>query len=533
MLHRRRTRAATVTRVLTVPSPLASTLVFVTSGAVLVLEILAGRLLAPYVGVTLETFTAIIGVVLAAIAVGTWLGGVIADRVPPARVLPPVLVLGGASAIAAVPLIRALGPAATSAPGTAVVLATIAFFVPAAILSAASPLVVKIQLDDLDRTGHVVGRLSAIGTAGALVGVFVTGFVLVAAFPTTPVVIAVGGALVVGGVVLAWYFSERNAAVRTPVTNTPGTRGLMLGGVLLAVGSTGAATFWSGPCEVETAYFCARVEVDPERPSGRVLWLDTLRHSYVDLDDPTHLEFGYVAMFGDLVDEVAERDGDPGRDRSTGPDGPDVVHIGGGGFTMPTYADTVHPGSSNVVLELDPDLVELARRDLGLDPSDRMTIRTGDARTGLLDVDDASADVVLGDAFGGLAVPWHLTTREFTEEVARTLRPGGVYAINVIDRPPLDFLRAQVATVREVFAHVALVAPPDRLRTSADGVGGNVVVLASDAPLPIDGLEERLDARGAADTLVSDSAAIDAFTGDAPVLTDEFAPVDQLLTTGR
>jgi len=524
VLHRRRTRAATVTRVLTVPSPLASTLVFVTSGAVLVLEILAGRLLAPYVGVTLETFTAIIGVVLAAIAVGTWLGGVIADRVPPARVLPPVLVLGGASAIAAVPLIRALGPAATSAPGTAVVLATIAFFVPAAILSAASPLVVKIQLDDLDRTGHVVGRLSAIGTAGALVGVFVTGFVLVAAFPTTPVVIAVGGALVVGGVSLAWYLRERGTAARIPATNGPGTRGLMLGGVLLAVGSTGAATFWSGPCEVETAYFCARVEVDPERPSGRVLWLDTLRHSYVDLDDPTHLEFGYVATFGDLVDEVAGRDGDPG---------PDVVHIGGGGFTMPTYVDTVYPGSSNVVLELDPELVELARRDLGLDPSDRMMIRTGDARTGLLDVDDASADVVLGDAFGGLAVPWHLTTREFTEEIARTLRPDGVYAINVIDQPPLDFLRAEVATVREVFAHVALVAPPERLRTGADGAGGNVVVLASDAPLPVDGLRERLDARGATDTLVSDPAAIDAFTGDAPVLTDEFAPVDQLLTTGR
>ncbi|CAN5547787.1 hypothetical protein BH23ACT3_BH23ACT3_05300 [soil metagenome] len=498
------------------PSTLASALVFVTSGAVLVLEILAGRLLAPYVGVTLETFTAIIGVVLAAIAIGTWLGGVIADRADPRRLLPAVLVLGGATAIASVPVIRAFGPAATNAPGTAVVLATLAFFVPASVLSAASPMVVKIQLDDLANTGHVVGRLSAIGTAGALFGVFVTGCVLVAAFPTTPVVVAVGGGLVVGGVALALYFGRRSPGAMSP--------GLMAGGALLALASTGVAALWSGPCEVETAYFCARVEVDVERTSGRVLVLDTLRQSYVDLDDPTHLEFDYVATFGDVVDEVASGQG------TAADTGPDVIHIGGGGFTMSGYVDAVYPASTNLVLELDAELVEFARRELGLDPSERMTIRTGDARTGLLDVPAESADVVLGDAFGGLAVPWHLATQEFTAEIQRTLRPGGVYAINVIDFPPMDFLRAEVATVLSVFDHVAIVGTPDRL---AGERGGNVVVLASDSALPIATLLDRFAARGSTDTVVSDPDDLDDFIGDAAVLTDEFAPVDQLLTTGR
>jgi spermidine synthase len=499
-----------------VPSPLASALVFVTSGAVLVLEILAGRLLAPYVGVTLETFTAIIGVVLAAIAIGTWLGGVLADRADPRRLLPVVLVLGGATAIASVPVIRAFGPAATGAPGTAVVLATLAFFLPAAVLSAASPMVVKIQLDDLANTGHVVGRLSAIGTAGALFGVFVTGFVLVAAFPTTPVVITVGGGLVVGGGLLAVYFGRRSSATVSPR--------MMAGGALLAVASTGVAALWSGPCEVETAYFCARVEVDVDRASGRVLVLDTLRHSYVDLDDPTHLEFGYVATFGDVVDEVASGPA------AAADVGPDVIHIGGGGFTMPTYVDAAYPASTNLVLELDAELVELARRELGLDPSERMTIRTGDARTGLLEAPDESADVVLGDAFGGLAVPWHLATREFTAEIRRTLRPSGIYAINVIDFPPMEFLRAEVTTLRAVFDHVAIVGTPERL---AGERGGNVVVLASDTPLPVDALLDRFQVRGSSDTIVSDPTVLDDFVGDAPVLTDEFAPVDQLLTTGR
>lgn len=501
------------------PAPLASLIVFTTSAAVLVLEILAGRLLAPYVGVTLETFTAIIGVVLGAMAVGTWLGGILADRTTPARLLPPCLVLGGATAIASVPIVRALGSAAIgNDAGTVVLLTSLGFFLPAAVLSAASPLVVKIQLDDLDRTGHVVGRLSAIGTAGALVGVFVTGFVLVAAFPTTPVVISVGVLLVAGGLALAGYFARER---RSGAPVTPAHRALAVS-VIAAVAASGVAATWTGPCETETAYFCARVEADPDRSGGRTLWLDTLRHSYVDLDDPTHLEFGYVAVLGDLIDVVAEREGSV----------PNVLHIGGGGFTLPRYVEAAHPGSTNVVLELDAELITLAEERLGLQPSPDMTIITGDARTGLraalADSSDLRFEVVVGDAFGGLAVPWHLTTLEFVTEIADALAPGGVYGINVIDQPPLRFLRAQIATVAQVFDHVALVAPPDRLRGED---GGNVVVLASDRPIPTDALGARLIARDADERVLAGSDAIAAFAGDAMVLTDERAPVDQLLTT--
>ena len=103
--------------------------------------------------------------------------------------LPGALALGGGAAIAAVPIIRALGPSARPPdPATIVALAAAGFFLPSALLSAVTPLVVKVQLGTLDETGRVVGRLSALGTAGSLVGVFATGFVLVAEFATTPVV---------------------------------------------------------------------------------------------------------------------------------------------------------------------------------------------------------------------------------------------------------------------------------------------------------------------------------------------------------
>ena len=124
-------------------------------------------------------------------------------------------------------------------------------------------------------------------------------------------------------------------------------------------------------------------------------------------------------------------------------------------------------------------------------------------------------------------MPWHLTTTEFVEDIRRVVRDDGVYAQNVIDQPPLGFLRAEVATLREVFEHVAVVGPAGRFDGSE---GGNTIVVASDRPLPLAAIAAANEARGDDDVVVGDPAALDAFTDGARVLTDEHAPVDQLLT---
>jgi hypothetical protein len=484
------------------PPLAAGLLVFFTSAAVLVLEILAGRLLAPYVGVTLETFTGIIGVVLAGIALGSWYGGRLADRFEPRGLLGPMTVLGGVLALFALPIITFFGAAFAGGGILAIlVLSFTGFFAPAAVLSAVTPTVIKIQLDNLDETGAVVGRLSALSTAGAIFGTFVTGFVLVAALPSRPILLGVGVALVACGLIL-WR------GVASPVgTGTPG-QGVVLG--LMGLVLTAVVP---GPCQVESAYFCARVEVDPARPSGRVLQLDRLSHSYVDLDDPTHLEFNYTQMFGDVLGTVR-----PGEPLTS-------LHIGGGGFSMPRYLEARRPGSTALVLELDPSLVEIARAELGLETSERLRVEVGDARLGIDRQEPDVYDVVIGDAFGGVAVPWHLTTTEVVASIQRTLRPGGVYMLNVIDYPPLGFARAEAATLREVFAHVAVVAQPERV---AGRDGGNLVLVASDQPLDTDGIREAIAARGGPQIVVT-GEAFDDFVGSAEVLTDDFAPVDQLL----
>ena len=342
-------------------SPLAAAaLVFTSSGAVLALEILAGRLLAPYVGVTLESYTGIIGVILAGIATGSWLGGRIADRRDPHGLLGPILTFGGATALLTIPIVDYLGQNMRGArPATVVVLALCGFVVPAAILSAVTPVVVKIQLRDLDATGRVVGRLSAVGTFGALFGTFVTGFVLIAALPTRPVIRGIGFALVALGAAV-WLWMAR----RRDVVDRPGV-GVMGVAVLAGLASFGQ----SNPCEYESAYFCAFVQHDPDDASGRILWLDTLRHSYVDLDDPTHLEFSYARTMSDVLATIAP-EGQP----------LEVVHIGGGGLSLPRYLDATRPGTHSTVLEIDPLLTTIAEDELGYEPVPSIDIVNGDAR---------------------------------------------------------------------------------------------------------------------------------------------------------
>jgi hypothetical protein len=480
----------------------AGATVFFTSGAVLILEILALRLLAPYVGVTIETYTATIATVLAGISLGTWVGGRAADRLDPRRLLGPLLVVGGALALLSVPVVRRFGDG--GAGGSVVGLSLVGFFLPAAVLSAVTPTVVKLQLRDLGATGRVVGRLSALGTAGAIIGTYLAGFVLVEAVATSTSILAVGGALMAAGLGL-WLWLGRGGV---PAVVASVVLGMLAGAV--AVRS-------AGPCHVETTYHCARVVEDRARPGGRVLLLDTLRHSYVDLDDPTHLEFAYARVFADVIATVA-------------PAGPlRALHVGGGGFTLPRYLQAVRPGTSSTVLEIDAGLVRLVRDRLGLVTGPDLNVHVGDARLLLDSVASGSYDVVLGDAFGGLAVPWHLTTREFLEGVRARLGAGGVYLMNLIDYPPLRFARSELATLGLMFDDVAVIAPPDVI---AGRRGGNVVLVAGVGPLDAARLASAIVARGGPEVVVSGPALAD-FVDGAPALSDDFAPVDQWLSRSR
>ena len=286
------------------PLSLARSLVFFTSAAVLVVELLATRLLAPYLGVSLMVFTGVIAVILGGISLGAWVGGRMADARDPRSLLGPILITGGLTAMASPLVVDFIGPGLTNNPVSIVFAAAISFLLPAAVLSAVPPIVVKIRLASLTETGSVVGSFSAVGTAGAIFGSILTGFFLVAAFPTRPVLFGLGVLLVAAG--LAFHLTRSRSAATASL--------------LLVVGLGGGLALVPGPCDLETAYHCVVVAADPQRDSGRILILDRLHNSYVDLEEPTHLEFRYVRIIADVVNTHM-------------PEGPlRTVSIGGGGM---------------------------------------------------------------------------------------------------------------------------------------------------------------------------------------------------------
>ncbi|WP_067821906.1 spermidine synthase [Actinomadura kijaniata] len=242
---------------------------------------------------------------------------------------------------------------------------------------------------------------------------------------------------------------------------------------------------------------------DADRDGGWVLCVGGVPQSYVDLSDPTYLDFEYMRLMGDVVDSLG-LEGEPF----------DAVHIGGAACTLPRYVAATRPGSRQVVLEPDGRLVQLVREQLPVKGVAGLKIRVTDGRTGLAGVPDEADDLVVLDAFAEAAVPVELVTEEFTRDVARVLRPGGVYLMNVADGFRLPFARRVVTTVRSVFRHVLLLGDPGVLRGRRFG---NLIVVASRRPLPVEVLARRA-AGGAARARLVEGEDLAAFAaGAAPI----------------
>jgi spermidine synthase len=225
----------------------------------------------------------------------------------------------------------------------------------------------------------------------------------------------------------------------------------------------------------------AELRPDRDRRRGWTLLLDGTPQSHVDLDDPTHLEFGYLRRLGHVVDLAAA----PRRPLR-------VLHLGGGAFTLARYVAATRPRSGQQVVEVDGALVEFVRRELPPERAWRLRVRTGDARDVVSRLPDGAFDLVVLDVFSGARTPAHLASTEFLRAVADVMDPAATYAANVTDGGALAFARAQVATLQSVFPHTCLVADPAVLRGRRFG---NLLLVGGGHPLPLD----RLAARAAGD----------------------------------
>ncbi|MDF1513919.1 MAG: fused MFS/spermidine synthase [Anaerolineae bacterium] len=490
-------------------------LVFLSSACIMTLELAVGRITAPYVGVSLYTWTIVIGVVLAGISLGNYVGGWLADRWTSPRLLGRIYILGGlfSLSILAVDVLNTFYDLERITPDNLSFIAILALFVivlcflPCVILGTISPIVVKLAVHDLDKTGRTIGRIYAAGAAGSILGTFTTGFFLISWLGTRTVIWSIGMVLLLIGILLLlrrrWF-------------------GLLLSILIVGGGSAAAVNLgWlNGPCLRETNYYCIRVHEDElDGEQVRKLVLDRLLHSYTYVDNPTKLVYGYEKLYAEATTYQAQRK----EHLST-------LFIGGGGYTFPRYVEALYPESDIHVIEIDPGVTEVAHDMLGLNRDTRVRTFNEDARMFLGREPTTSYNLIYGDAFNDYTVPYHLTTREFNERVHAWLAEDGLYMVNLIDGPYGNFMRSYAHTLRQTFRYVYMALNVDNWRRSPRST---IVFIATDTPLDMEmlqSIETGEDSPRLADLVLTEDT-FDALLaeGRAITLSDSFAPTDLML----
>ena len=501
----------------------AAIVVFTASFCTLVIELVAGRVLAPHVGVSLYTWTSIIGVVLAGISAGAYAGGWIADRRPAPSTLGWLLLAAGVTAIAIAPatsilagdegLLTTLGIARTLL-SRVVVLAFLLFFLPSFFLGMISPVAVKLAVRDLDTAGRTVGKIYAFSTLGSIAGTFVTGFWLVAAFGTRSTLIGTGIVLILAALLLG---------------DVAGKRGRVYAALVVAAGAMYAKSQVKPPLPPyydpvlhagigivhfeESQYYTIRVERTVREDTGstiNALHLDHLVHSYSDPNDLAYLEYDYLRAFHSVIRDVAQRR-------------PDfrLLFIGGGGYTLPRLVEREYPFARIDVAEIDPAVTRVAKRWFGLPRSGRVKTVNQDARWfAMRAAEEGVYDAIFIDAFNDLSVPYHLTTREMTARLHELLRADGVLAANVIDDyGDGRFLASYTRTMQSVFGapKVAVVA---EVAEDLQSDRSTFVVAGTRGAMP-----------SFEDAYLVPHAELQRYvrTRRGIVLTDDYAPVDNML----
>ncbi len=526
----------------------ANVVVFIASFCTLVIELVAGRIMAPYVGVSLYTWTSIIGVVLAGISIGAYVGGLVADRYPRPSTLGWLLFLSGLGALTISPLTNLIGGAhfQTSLMVRILLLTAIIFFVPSCLLGMISPVVVKLTLNNLDKAGNVVGKIYAFSTLGSILGTFATGFYLISWMGTRSILLTMGIILIVSAPVFGGLFSRRKtlllflvflsllaalplagyyvyAAVR-PAEIAP------LADPIRSLGTIYEYAF-RFPTDEETYfykesdYYTLKLKKKERSDGARLeaLVLDHLIHSYTDLADPYYIEYEYIRMYEEIVRWQAAKRG-PFR----------ALFLGGGGYTFPRFIEASYPEARVDVVEIDPEVTRIARQYLGVSEDTRIRSFNEDARWFLMNSKDSGQyDFIFGDAFNDLSIPYHLTTREFAQQLRRVLKPDGLLMANVIDSFKVGlFMPSYIRTLEEVFGKgnvhlLTLSSDYDRI-----GISTNVIV-ASPQRLDMDDFVKRIKERDGDEmtSCVMPSERLRKYLNErySIVLTDDYVPVDNLI----
>ncbi|MGO9646236.1 MAG: spermidine synthase [Candidatus Bathyarchaeia archaeon] len=505
--------------------------VVVSGVAVMSLEILGSRLLAPFFGNSVFVWGSLIGVVLAALSGGYYLGGMLADKHPSFDGLSIVIFAAGLVIVAlpvlALPIFDSILNLNLDVRYSALLATVMLLGVPSVLLGMVTPYAMRLAAKSLEKIGRASGNLYALSTLGSILGTFLTVFVLIPEFSVSRIILALGVTLLVVAL-LGLSVRLKVFVLVLLVLISLAAPGMVHNLSLVATSERAVYGVENSSLktvyEVDTPYHHLLVTDYNDSESGtyiRFLVLDTTVQSAMDLMDPNQTVFPYTDYFhfGVLLNPKIER----------------VLFIGGGGFTGPEKFLRDYPNVNVDVVEIDPQVIWVAEHYFGVDPSNpRLHIYNDDGRL-FLRRTNQKYDVVVIDAFSSGYVPFHLMTEEFFREVKNHLTSKGSVILNLVSGISpgsygVELLQAEDRTLTIVFPNVYLFAVEGPGYQQAQ----NIIVLATLYPehLTESDFEQLADKTTIVKVQGLPEDAANLFTLNSTtglVLTDDFAPVETLI----
>jgi len=502
--------------------------VFLSSFCIMVLELVAARLIARHLGSSLYTWTAVIGVVLAGITIGNYLGGRIADRFQARKTLAVLFALSSVACVAAVILNNVVGEWLWLwRLGWRVLVfchVSVVFLAPSMLLGSISPIVAKMALERGLPTGRTIGDIYAWGAAGSIAGTFATGYYLIPAIGTVAIVWTVAGGLLV--LAILYWARLWILYVWAVVLVALMTMGLAPVGWAQDAGAGLSLREKPDPriiYEDESPYCYIAVKRVSENLDRRVFMQDKLMHSDIVMGNVLDLKYSYEQIHAAATHLLSQ-----GRDKLS------ALVIGGGGYVFPRYLAQIWPGSRIDVVEIDPGVTEAAMQAFGLERDAPINTFTMDARayvSQLLDHrrtenDQTLYDFVYEDALNDYSIPYQLTTKEFNDKIRLILTDRGVYMVELIDIYDSGLLvGAFVSTLEQTFPYVYVVT--ENVPRSGRST---FVLIAGGQTIDVEQLRRSEPVKNLDLWILSD-ADIETLKAKARglVLTDDYAPVENLL----
>jgi spermidine synthase len=485
--------------------------VFVSGAVVMALELVGSRLLAPVYGDSIFVWGSLIGIVMTSLSVGYFFGGRLADRQPSFVTFSLIIFSAGLFTLL-IPSTSSMVLEVVSYSGLGerygpVLSSILLLAIPTTLLGMVSPYAIRLATDSLVKVGGISGSLYSISTAGSICGTFFTVFALIPAFNVRSIILSLGVVLVAASLIgLAWGLRVLSIMIIVVMMVPPA----FLGGSVAIRGGTIVY-------QKDTPYNTLTV-VDNEERGVRTIYLNNMPHSAMYLNGSNSAVFTYTDYFNlALV-------------FNTGVES--VLFIGGGGFSGPKQFLEYYPDVNVDVVEIDPQVVKAARDYFNVSDDPRLRVFVDDGRAFLGGA--GKYDLVVLDAYSKTYVPFHLMTLEFFEALDEHLEPDGILVSNLISSligDTSDLLRAEYKTVNLVFPQVYLF----HTRTSLMSQVQNIILIAAkttNRQSVEDLTATAMEAPERSETLVKYSKTLfesEVRTEDLPVLTDDYAPVVNLL----